>query len=59
MSFDQIFDLTATVYFNKKCEVNLLENPFFLPPLYYYFFFPLPLAQTRHLISKSARVMNT
>ena len=65
MSFDQIFDLTAVVYFNITCYLNLLKTLRPLPPPHTLFvsfflsFFLLSLAQTPHPISKSARVMNT
>ena len=57
MSFDQIFDLTAGVYFNYMWP-KPLENPSPLPR-FFFFFFPLILAQTPHLISKSAREIET
>ena len=58
MSFDQIFDLTAGVYFNIICDLNLFKTlpPARPPPPFYS---PLSLAQTPRLISKSARVINT
>ena len=53
ISVDQILDLMAGEYFNIMCDLNLLKT--FVSSS-----FPsLSLAQTPHLISKSARVMNT
>ena len=61
MSFDQIFDLTAGVDFNIICDLNLLKtiSPLPPPPPLLCTFPPLYLGQTTHLISKSARVINT
>ena len=57
MSFDQILDLIAGVYLSITCDINLLKTP--PPPPRPFFSSSLSLAQTPHLISKSARVMNT
>ena len=50
MSFDQILDLVAGVYFNITCDLKLLKTlPPPTPP--FFFFSLLSLAQTPHLIS--------